>query len=444
MHRSVLQNVGGYMKFYIYTLGCKVNTYESNVMREVLLNAGYIESEKEKADIIVINTCSVTNTADHKSLKMVHQARKLCPDSILIVTGCSTQNKKEAYEKEGTADIILGNKGKSQIVQYIEEYKKERKRTTAISSMMHASFESMQINHFKGTRAFVKIQDGCNNFCSYCIIPFVRGNVRSKEEELVIEEVQRLVLSGKKEIVLTGIHTGNYGKDKNTSLAHLLKELVKIHELKRIRISSIEVTELTQEFMQVLKDEEKIVNHLHIPLQSGSDFILKSMNRKYNKNEFLEKLQEIRKIRPTISITTDVIVGLPGETEELFQESMDTIRKAQFTKIHVFPYSKREGTHAASMKEQVEEIVKKERVHTLLAISDEMERTYKEKFIGKEVEVLPEVEKEGCLLGHTDNYLEVKYKGSKEDKNKMVKVKIVSLNYPYLEAEKIDEVVSFC
>lgn len=427
------------MKFYIYTLGCKVNTYESNVMNDLLLNAGYIEGTKEDADIVIINTCSVTNMADRKSLKMVHQARKMHPNAILVVTGCSSQNKKEDFDKDNMVDILLGNKNKSKIVEYIEEYKNNNKKKINIEDIMHAPFENMMLNNFNGTRAFVKIQDGCNNFCAYCIIPFVRGNVRSKEMNLVLEEVNHLVKEGKKEIVLTGIHTGNYGKDLDTTLANLLKELVKINGLERIRISSIEITELDENFMEVLKNEKVIVDHIHIPLQSGSDTILKYMNRKYDKKYFINKLEEIRNIRKDISITTDVIVGFPHETDELFEETVETIKKCKFTKIHVFPYSKREGTKAAVMDNQVDEKVKKERVRVLLDLSLELEKEYMNKYIDTVVEVLPEIEKDGYLIGHTGNYLQIRYKGDKKDLNELIKVKVKSLSYPYLDAIKIDE-----
>jgi threonylcarbamoyladenosine tRNA methylthiotransferase MtaB len=427
------------MKFYIYTLGCKVNTYESNVMHDLLINAGYLEGHKEDADIIIVNTCSVTNMADKKSLKMVHQARKNNPNCILVVAGCSVQNKKEEFDKDHLVDILIGNQNKSKIVEYIEEYKRKNNKKIDIEDVMHIPFENMALNNFHQTRAFVKIQDGCNNFCAYCIIPYVRGGVRSKELPLVLEEVKNLVKEGKKEIVLTGIHTGNYGRDKKTSLSDLLIELVKIEGLERIRISSIEVTELDDAFMEVLKNEKMIVDHMHIPLQSGSDTILKYMNRKYDKTFFLKKLEELRTIRKDISITTDVIVGFPYETEELFEETIDTIKKAKFTKIHVFPYSKREGTLAASMDHQIDEKVKKERVKILLTLSEELEKGYMEKFLHKELEVLPEIEKDGYLIGHTGNYLQVKYKGDKEDINTIIKVKAESLSYPYIEGIKIDE-----
>ena len=425
------------MKFYINTLGCKVNTYESNVIRDIFLNAGYKEETLEKADIIVVNTCSVTNKADSKSLKTVRQARRKNKDAIIIVSGCSSQNKQKEYLDLEDVDIVLGNRYKTDVIKYIEEYKQKKEKINALTDMKKVPFEIMMLNNFNQTRAFVKIQDGCNNFCSYCIIPYVRGNVRSKNKEDVIKEVKKLVEEDKKEIVLTGIHTGNYGKDLKTSLADLLEELVKVENLERIRISSIEITELDEHFMKVLKENEKIVDHMHIPLQSGANKTLKDMNRKYDKDYFIKKIEEIRKIRPNINITTDVIVGFPNETEEDFKETIETIKKVKFTKIHVFPYSKREGTKAALMDNQIKEEIKQQRVHKLLEISEQLEKEYMEKYIGKIVEILPEKVKENILTGHTENYLQVKTKGKKEDINKLIKVKIKSLNYPYLEGEKL-------
>lgn len=422
------------MKFKLYTLGCKVNTYESNMMRDILLENNY--EEGEDADIVVINTCSVTNTADRKSMKMIHQARRKYPKSIIVVTGCMSQNKKEQVLKESDADIVLGNVGKSKIIEYIEEYKKEKQKKVDIHEMKKLPFESMRVKHWEQTRAFIKIQDGCNNFCSYCIIPYVRGNIRSKEPKEVIKEVQSFVEDGKKEIVLTGIHTGNYGADLGVSLSTLLLELVKIEGLERIRISSIEVTELDDTFLKVLEENPKIVSHLHIPLQSGSDTILKAMNRKYDKEYFLKKLKAIRNIRPDISITTDVIVGFPGETEENFLECIETIKQCKFTKIHVFPYSKREGTKAATFPNQISGEVKKERVHRLLELSKTLEIEYFKNYIGKEVLVLTEVEKDHMTIGHTGNYLEIKIK-DQVGPGKLVTVHVDSLEYPYLIASKL-------
>ncbi len=426
------------MKFYINTLGCKVNTYESNVIRDLFINKGYIESSEEEADVIVINTCSVTNKADSKSLKTVRQAKRRNENAIIVVSGCSSQNKQDEYLSLDEVDIVIGNRYKTDIIKYIEEYQKKHKKINALTDMKKVPFEIMMLNNFNQTRAFVKIQDGCNNFCSYCIIPYVRGNVRSKDKDDVIKEVKTLVDDSKKEIVLTGIHTGNYGRDLKLSLADLLEELVKIDGLERIRISSIEVTELDEKFMKVLKENNKIVNHMHIPLQSGCDKTLKDMNRKYLTEYFIKKIEEIRSIRPDINITTDVIVGFPGETEEDFETTYKTIEKIKFSKIHVFPYSKRKGTKAATMPNQVNENIKQQRVHKLLELSERLEKEYMERYIGEVVEVLPETIKDNILTGHTGNYLQVKYNGNKSDINQLIKVKIKSLNYPYLEGEKID------
>ena len=426
------------MKFYINTLGCKVNTYESNVIRDLFINKGYIESSEEEADVIVINTCSVTNKADSKSLKTVRQAKRRNENAIIVVSGCSSQNKQDEYLNLDEVDIVIGNRYKTDIIKYIEEYQKDHKKINALTDMKKVPFEIMMLNNFNQTRAFVKIQDGCNNFCSYCIIPYVRGNVRSKDKDDVIKEVKTLVDDSKKEIVLTGIHTGNYGRDLKLSLADLLEELVKIDGLERIRISSIEVTELDEKFMKVLKENNKIVNHMHIPLQSGCDKTLKDMNRKYLTEYFIKKIEEIRSIRPDINITTDVIVGFPGETEEDFETTYKTIEKIKFSKIHVFPYSKRKGTKAATMPNQVNENIKQQRVHKLLELSERLEKEYMEKYIEEVVEVLPETIKDNILTGHTGNYLQVKCNGNKSDINQLIKVKIKSLNYPYLEGEKID------
>lgn len=426
------------MKFFINTLGCKVNTYESNVMRDLLINKGYKEAKEEEADVIIINTCSVTNTADNKSLKTVRQARRKNDKAIIIVTGCSSQNKQKEYLALEEVNIVLGNRYKTNVLNYIEEFKEKKEKINALTDMKKIPFEPMMLNNFNRSRAFVKIQDGCNNFCSYCIIPYVRGDVRSKELKDVIEEVKALVEDGKKEIVLTGIHTGNYGRDLKTSLADLLEELVKIEGLERIRISSIEATELDEHFMKVLKENEKIVDHMHIPLQSGTNKTLKNMNRKYDINYFLNKLEEIRTIRPNINITTDVIVGFPGETEEDFKETLETVKKCKFTKVHVFPYSKREGTKAATLDNQVKEEIKKDRVHRLIELSEELEKEYMKKYIGKEVIILPETVKENVISGHTGNYLQVLANGNETDINKLTKVKITELKYPYLDGKKID------
>ena len=428
------------MKFQIYTLGCKVNTYESNVMRDALLNKGYFEvGLKEKADITIINTCTVTNTADSKSMKVIRQAIRRNENAIIVVCGCLVQNKKEEVSKIDGVDIVIGNINKSKIVDYIEKYIEEKKQEVDVRNIMDTNFEPMMLNNFNKTRAFVKIQDGCNNFCSYCIIPYTRGNVRSKDKQSVLKEIQLLVDEGHKDVVLTGIHTGNYGAEfADYKFADLLKDIVKIDKLERLRISSIEITEINDDVMEVIKENNILVDHMHIPLQSGSDVVLKRMNRKYDKEYFINKIKKLRKIRPNISITTDVIVGFPGETKEEFEETIETIKKIEFTKLHVFPYSKREGTKAAVMDGQVDENIKKKRVKILLQLSKKLEYNYMEKFIGKKVIFIPEMAKEEYIIGHTGNFLNVKYRGNKNDLNKDIEVKINNIEYPYCIGSTID------
>lgn len=421
------------MKFQIYTLGCKVNTYETNVMRDALLNKGYFEVPiKENADISIINTCTVTNVADHKSMKIIRQAIRRNPDALIIVCGCLSQNKKEQVQNIEGVNIVLGNIHKSKIVDYIENYFQERKKIIDVRDIMNTEFESMMLNNFNKTRAFVKIQDGCNNFCSYCIIPYTRGNVRSKKKEDVIKEITTLVNKGHQEIVLTGIHTGNYGAEfEDYKFSDLLKEIVLIHGLERLRISSIEITEITDDVIQVIKDSPILVDHMHIPLQSGSDSVLKRMNRKYDKKYFIEKINLLKKIRPNISITTDVIVGFPGETEEEFLETTDTIQKINFSKLHVFPYSKREGTKAALMENQIDDQIKKQRTKTLLELSKKLEMQYMNQFVGSKVIAIPEMVKDQFLVGHTGNFLNVKFMGSLEQLGNAVEIEITGVNYPY-------------
>ena len=418
------------MKVNIYTLGCKVNFYESNLMKEKLIDAGYTYTDMNDSDIVIINTCSVTNTADNKSLKAARHAAGLGKN--VIVVGCSSQNKEEAYEKIDGVNVILGNKGKSDIVSYIQKYFDKNERIIGVSDIQKVSFEEMKVNNFDKTRAFVKIQDGCNNYCSYCIIPYLRGDVRSKKSDDIINEVKSLIESGHKEIVLTGIHTGHYGSDINESFAGLLKKLVKIDGLLRLRISSVEITELNDEFLDVLKNSQVLVDHIHIPLQSGSNTVLKRMNRKYDKDYFINKIDTIRSIRPDISITTDLIVGFPGETEDEFNETIDTINKIKFSKIHVFPYSRRKGTPADLMDNQIDEKVKKERVSKIINLSKELEQDYFSKFIGKELIFIPEVYKNGYLIGHTGNYILVRALGDEKLLKQDINVKLEKLEYPYV------------
>lgn len=421
------------MKFKIITLGCKVNTYESNVMRDILINNGY-EETMDDADIFIINTCTVTNTSDNKSLKELRKIRREYPNSCVIICGCMTQVKSDIDSID--ADIIIGNQYKSRIIDLLNEYNKTNSKIVKVDNIMSANFEHMVLNNFNRTRAFVKIEDGCENYCSFCIIPYARGKVRSKSREDVLNEVNTLVNNGHKEIVLTGIHTGHYGADlDNYTFAMLLSELVKIEGLERIRISSIEMNEITDEVLDVIANNDKIVSHIHIPIQSGSDTILKLMNRKYLKQAFIDKINELRSIRPDISITTDIIVGFPGETEELFKETLDTVNTIRFSKIHVFPFSLRKGTKAEELPNHVDDVTKKDRVKRLIEVSKNLEIEYMNKNINKEVIFIPEVYRDGYLIGHTGNYLLVKYKGSEDLLHKDVKVTIDSIEYPYVIAK---------
>ena len=415
------------MKYKIVTLGCKVNEYESEVISNLLENHGYMKSDDP--DICIINTCTVTNQADSKSRKMIRSLRRNYPKALLIVMGCMIQNKKDKLDID--ADIIIGNTHKTDVVSLIEEYKS---KINIVGDMEDAEFEDMSLNNFDLTRAYIKIEDGCDNYCSYCIIPYVRGHVRSKKHEKVISEAKRLIENGHKEIVLTGIHTGHY-HDDNYSFADLLKDLVKIDGLKRLRISSIEITELNDEVLDVIKNSNILVNHMHIPLQSGSDRILKLMNRKYDKNYFINKIKKIKSIKPDMNITTDVIVGFPSESEEDFEECIDTIKKIGFTKLHVFPYSDREGTVASKMENKVPGNVKKNRVKKLLEISKNLEIDYMNKHIGFDVSFIPEVYENGYLIGHTPNYLMVKTLGDKSLLKQEVIVKISKVEYPYCLGE---------
>lgn len=418
------------MKFLINTLGCKVNTYESNVIRDIFLNEGYEESNSN-VDIAVINTCTVTNTSDSKSLKVIKHTIKNNPNAIVIVCGCFSQiNPDRLKDMEGVS-IVLGNYNKSKIMDYINQYKKDKKQIIDVRELNDEKFECMKLNNFNKTRAFVKIEDGCENFCSYCIIPYSRGKVRSKLMEEVLDEVNTLVNNGHREIVLTGIHTGHYGADiLEYDFSDLLNEICKIKGLERLRISSIEITELDDKFLETLKNNKIIVDHMHIPLQSGCDKTLKEMNRKYDVAYFKDKIKKIRSIRPNISITTDVIVGFPNETEDDFNTTVNTIKEIKFTKLHVFPFSVRKGTVAETMENQIDEKTKKERVHILMNISKELELDYMNKFVGCEVEFIPEVSKDGYIIGHTGNYLQIKSK-IKSNGHETIKTTIKSIEYPY-------------
>lgn len=392
------------MKFNIITFGCKVNQYESNMMKENMLSSNFFYTEDlNDANIIIVNTCSVTNVADKKCLKMIRRLKREYSNAILVVAGCSSQNKQGVYESLDI-DILIGNRDKSIIDKLIKEYIETEKKYVKFYNDRNLDFEDMYISDYNHTRAFIKIEDGCDNFCSYCIIPYVRGSVRSKDFDKVIKEAKELAKHGHKEIVLTGIHTGHY-QNNGYDLTDLINELSKIDDIKRIRISSIEVAELNDKFLDMLKNNVKVCDHLHIPLQAGSDEILKRMNRKYDLAYYEEKIKKIRSIRPDISISTDIIVGFPYETEELFLNTLEFSKKIKFSKIHVFPYSVRVGTAAANMEEQVDEVVKKMRVKRLMAVSHMLEVDYYNKFKDKELDILIETCDNNVSEGHTSNYL---------------------------------------
>lgn len=392
------------MKVGICSLGCKVNIYESEFVINLLKDNGYeIVDFDSVADIYIINTCSVTNESDKKSRKMINRAKRNSKDAIIVVMGCYSQVSSDEIE----VDIVLGNKDKSKIVDIINEYIESRESRKIIYDLTEVEFEKMEISKFDNhTRAFVKIEDGCNAYCTYCIIPYVRGRIRSKAKDDVISEVSKLVSEGYKEIVLTGIHTGRYGIDINSSLEELLYELVEIPNIYRIRLSSIEINEITPGIIKLLKENKIMAKHLHIPIQSGSNKILKLMNRRYTKEEFISMVNTLKEI-DYISLTTDLIVGFPNEGEEEFDETIDTLKEIGFTKIHTFPYSKRKGTPASLMDNQISTQVKKDRVHKVLDISKDSENKYYINNIGKVFDGVVEVHDNGNFLVHASNFIPI-------------------------------------
>ena len=414
-----------FMNFSILTFGCKVNSYESEYMKEQLLKNGFIYSDDYKtSDIVIINTCSVTNTADNKCKKMIRSVRRENNNCILMVCGCTAENHREELN-DLDIDILIGNKEKSLIVELINDYKLSKEKYIKFYDDRRLPFEDMRVSEFSDlTRAYVKIQDGCNNYCAYCIIPYVRGSIRSKSFSEAVSEIKDLVKMGHKEIVFTGINTGAYGKETGKyDLTDLIREISKIDELERIRVSSIEITEIDEKFIKELEVNPKLCAHLHVSLQSGSERILKIMNRKYTKAEYLEKINKIRNARPEINLTTDVIVGFPSETHEEFLECVDYCKEVGFSKIHVFPYSKREGTKAATMEGHLPNNVKKERARKLIAIDEDLQLKYNRKFINNVVNVLIEENVNGKSIGHTQNFLKVEI-NTILDTNKCYYVKI--------------------
>lgn len=397
------------MKFNILTFGCKVNSYESEYMKEQLLKNNYEYSDDYKdSDVVIVNTCSVTNTADNKCKKMIRSVRRENKDCILMVCGCTAENHREELN-DLEIDILIGNKEKSNVIKLIEDYKLSNEKYIKFYETRRLPFEDMKVNEFNDlTRAYVKIQDGCNNYCAYCIIPYVRGSIRSKNFLETVNEIKDLVLKGHKEIVFTGINTGAYGKEHGKyDLTDLIREISKIDGLDRIRVSSIEITEIDDKFIEEMRVNPKLCAHLHVSLQSGSERVLQIMNRKYTKAIYLEKINKLKNARPEMNLTTDVIVGFPTETEEEFLECVDYCKEVGFSKIHVFPYSMREGTKAASMSGQIPNNIKKDRARRLIEIDNDLQLEFNKKFIGTKVNVLVEEVIDGKSIGHTQNFLKV-------------------------------------
>lgn len=410
-----------------HTLGCKVNTYESNAMLKIFNEAGYQEVDfKQVADVYVINTCTVTNTGDSKSRQMIRKAIRKNPKATICVVGCYSQTAPEEIEKIEGVGVVLGTQYRSDIVKYVDEHLETGEMVIKVDNVMNLrKFEDLNIDRFKNTRAFLKIQDGCNNFCTYCIIPYARGRVRSRQKESVLNQAQRLVDNGYVEIVLTGIHTAGYGEDLDDySFYELLVDLVKIKGLKRLRISSIETSQISDEIIDLIGSNEIIVDHLHVPLQAGSDATLKRMNRKYTTAEYLEKINKIRSYLPNIAFTTDVIVGFPGETDEEFEETYNFIKQVNYSELHVFPYSPRKNTPAAKMKDQVNDQIKHERANRLLQLSKELNHEFALKQIGKTLKVLFEKRYGEYLIGHAGDYLKVKVKTADNLIGEIVTIKI--------------------
>lgn len=410
-----------------HTLGCKVNTYESNAMLKIFNEANYQEVDfKEVADVYVINTCTVTNTGDSKSRQMIRKAIRKNPQATVCVVGCYSQVAPEEIKQIEGVGVVLGTQYRQDIVKYVDEYLKTGKVIVRVDNVMNLKkFEDLNIDRFKNTRAFLKIQDGCNNFCTYCIIPYARGRVRSRDKDSVLNQAKRLVANGYVEIVLTGIHTAGYGEDlENYSFYDLLVDLVKIEGLKRLRISSIETSQISDEIIDLIGSSEVIVDHLHVPLQSGCDATLKRMNRKYTTDQYLEKINKIRSYLPDIAFTTDVIVGFPGESDLEFEQTYNFIKKVNYSELHVFPYSPRKNTPAAKMKDQVKDQIKHERTNRLLDLSKELNHSFALKQIGKSLKVLFEKREGDYLVGHAGNYLKVKVKTDDDLIGKIVEVKI--------------------
>ena len=413
------------------SLGCKVNQYETNAMAQKFVANGYkIVEFDEYADVYIVNTCTVTNIADRKSRQMLRRAKEINKDATLVACGCYAQVAKEELKKIPEIDLIIGNNEKNDIISIIENHIAQKGTEDIVSDVMYKLdyVELGTTTYTEKTRAVIKIQDGCDRFCSYCLIPYARGHIRSRKIENVIEEIKKVVEEGINEVVITGIHIASYGRDfkgENIGLIDLLEEINKIKGLHRIRLGSIEPTIITEEFVKRLSKLDKICDHFHLSLQSGCTETLKRMNRRYTTEEFKEVTKRLRTKFPNAALTTDIIVGFPGETEEEFNMTYEFLKEIAFYKMHVFKYSQRKGTKAAVMPNQIDGKVKEERSKKLIELSNENEYNYNKKYIGREVEVLFEEREGEYLKGHTTNYIVVKHKTDKDDLiNKIVKVRV--------------------
>ena len=422
-------------KVAFITLGCKVNQYETNAMAQKFIEKGYeVVEHTEVADIYVINTCTVTNMSDRKSRQMLRRVKELNKEAIIVACGCYVQVAKEEVEKIEEVDLILGNNEKKNIVELVEKFQNEKierekkSELEEVEDVMHKKefVEFGDVIYTEKTRAVIKVQDGCDRFCSYCIIPYARGRVRSRKPENVISEIEKISKKGIKEVVITGIHIASYGKDfkEEYRLIDLLEEINKIDGIERIELGSIEPLLITEEFVRRLKKLEKICHHFHLSLQSGCNETLKRMNRRYSVEEFKNIVELLKKNYEDVNLTTDIIVGFPGETEEEFQKTYEFLKEIKFYKMHIFKYSQRKGTKAAVMSGQIDGNKKEERSRKLIELSDKNGEEYNKKYVGKEVEVLWEEEKEGFYKGHTKNYIlaylkvdnEIKKEGEEEKK----------------------------
>ena len=430
------------MKVAFHTLGCKVNQYESEAMQKLFLASGYeLTAENESADVIVVNTCTVTSLSSQKSRQIIRRAAKANENSVLAVVGCYAQNEPQEVSKIDGVDIIIGTADRMKIVQLVEEVLKNRDEKILQVGAVENIFDFEELPHTpQRTRAFLKIEDGCNNFCSYCVIPLVRGRVRSRSLENIRAECLELAAAGYKEIVLTGIHIGAYGKDfhDGTSLADAVKVVLDAANPLRLRLGSVESVEMTDELINLMKTDSRICNHVHLPLQSGSDEILKAMRRPYSTKNFSELTARLVKEIPNISIGTDLIVGFPGETEKLFEETLNFLESQPFSKIHVFPFSSRAGTLAAEMKNQIAAQEKKLRAAKVLEVAKAKEKIFAEKFIGQTVEIIAETEERGFVDGLTKNYLRVFVPAEKNiPLGEVIKVKIEQIKNSRVEGKFI-------